>query len=609
MRLAERFGKKKMILGGVGLAVLLLALVYLSLGLYFNSHFWFRTTINGVKCSGRSVVQAERLIAEKINGYELRLKERDGGTELIKGTDIGLEAKFDGKISQELEKRSGFSWITSIFEKTNIELEAMVRYNESGFDEILEDFISRKAKNSREPKDAYIAEYKKGVGFEIVPEEEGTLLDEAAFREALHTAVINLQSSISLADSGCYVSPGVVADSEELLNLQKEMNSYTKAGIAYESGSTRMKLDGDTIGSWLYVTEEHTIAVDETKAAEFVKKLGESFDTAYKTRSFQTSYGSTVSLTRNEYGWYVDPEGELEQLTADIREGKQVTREPVYQQTAKSHGEKDYGDTYAEVNLTAQHMFFYKDGKLVLETDFVSGDVAKNRVTPTGAYSVTYTQKDKVLRGADYATPVSFWMPFNGGVGFHDATWRKDFGGNYYKTNGSHGCINMPYSAAKKLFSYLKTGDAVFVYELPGTESDKSLAQDAAAEVTKLIKAIGSVTLNSSEAIKVARTAYDALNDMGKSYVKNYTVLTSAETAYAGLLTEEETQQATAQAKSEAQAVIKAIEAIGEVTPEKKAMIETARSKYNALTETARQYVTNYEVLEAAEKELAGLGY
>ncbi len=553
MKLVERFGKKKAILGIAGLIVAFLVIVYLGLSLFFNNHFWFRTTINGVKGSCRSVAKVEKLIAEEIDGYQLRLEERGGGTEILKSADIGLEPRFDGSLTRELKKRSGFGWIISIFKSTHIEIEAMVSYDETRFEEAVEGLVCLKAEDSREPKDAYISEYKKGVGFEIVLEDEGNLLDETAFREALHTAVVNLQESLSLEDSGCYVNPRFRADSEELLALQKEMNSYASAGITYEAGSTRVVLSGETIGEWLGVTEEHTVAIDESKASEFVKKLGESFNTAYKTRSFQTSYGSAVTLKRNEYGWYVDPDGELEQLAADIREGKQVTREPVYQQTAKSHGEKDYGNTYAEVNLTAQHMFFYKDGELILETDFVSGDVAKNRVTPTGAYSVTYTQKDKVLRGADYATPVTFWMPFNGGVGFHDATWRKDFGGNNYKTNGSHGCINMPYSAAKKLFSYLKTGDAVFVYELPGTESAKGLAQDAAAEVTKLIKAIGNVTLDSSEAIKAARTAYDNLNEMGKGYVKNYDALTSAEATYASLVVEQEKQQATAPPESDKQ--------------------------------------------------------
>lgn len=120
-----------------------------------------------------------------------------------------------------------------------------------------------------------------------------------------------------------------------------------------------------------------------------------------------------------------------------------------------------------EVNLTAQHLIYYKDGKVVVDSDFVSGDVAKRRRLPTGAYGLYYKERNRTLRGQGYASPVSFWMPFNGGVGFHDAKWRGSFGGDYYKWKGSHGCVNLPYSAAKTLFENIESGCAVLVYTLP----------------------------------------------------------------------------------------------------------------------------------------------
>ena len=112
------------------------------------------------------------------------------------------------------------------------------------------------------------------------------------------------------------------------------------------------------------------------------------------------------------------------------------TREPVYLQTAASHDGPDYGSTYAEVNLTAQHLIFYKDGQKVLESDFVSGNVSRGHTTPPGIFSITYKQRDAVLKGEGYASPVKFWMPFNGGIGFHDASWRSSFGGSIYKSGG-----------------------------------------------------------------------------------------------------------------------------------------------------------------------------
>ena len=124
-----------------------------------------------------------------------------------------------------------------------------------------------------------------------------------------------------------------------------------------------------------------------------------------------------------------------------------------------------------EVNLTAQHLFFYKDGKRILESDFVSGNVSKKFGTPTGTYPVQYKQNDATLVGEDYETPVKYWMPFNKNIGFHDASWRSKFGKDIYLTNGSHGCINMPPANAKKMFQNIQRGVAVVVYKLPGTET------------------------------------------------------------------------------------------------------------------------------------------
>lgn len=602
-----KIGKKKWIILAVGIAVAVLAAVYLALGFYFRSHFWFRTIINGVDCSGKSVTEVEEVIRGEIGRYEIKLKERGGETEVIRGSDIGLSPVFDGSLDKELRSRSGFAWPASLFRTTTLEFETMVDYREDLFPEVVGALECLKPENNRKPENAYLSEYKPGVGYEIVPEKEGTLLDGELLKAALRKAIIGLKGSLSLEEEGCYAEPEIRSDNPELTALLKEMNAFVSTAIIYEFGGATEVLDGEAIHKWLSVTDEKEITIDEEQVGEYVKELAEKYDTASKARSFTTSYGPTVTLYTNAYGWRIDREGETEQLLTDIREGNKISREPVYKQTARSRGSQDHGGTYVEINLTAQHLYFYKNGGLVVESDFVSGNLAKGWDTPPGAFGLTYKQRDAVLRGEDYRTPVDFWMPFNGGIGLHDATWRSDFGGNYYKTGGSHGCINLPYGVAKTIFENIESGDAVFVYELSGTESGKAQAQDAAAGVTDAINAIGDVTLDSAGAVQAARAAYDELNDTAKGYVKNYDALVNAEAAYAGLVAEQQAQQAAAQAQSQARPVIDAIGAIGEVTLDKKAAVEGARSLYSALPEEAKPYVTNLNVLIAAEARVQEL--
>ena len=127
-------------------------------------------------------------------------------------------------------------------------------------------------------------------------------------------------------------------------------------------------------------------------------------------------------------------------------------REPIYESRGATHDGYDFGQTYIEVDLATQHLYFYKDGKVIIDSPFVSGNVSKNYTTPPGLFEVYYKQKDRVLKGEDYATPVKYWMPFNGGIGLHDADWRSKFGGTIYQTNGSHGCINLPPKVAAQVY-------------------------------------------------------------------------------------------------------------------------------------------------------------
>jgi hypothetical protein len=193
-------------------------------------------------------------------------------------------------------------------------------------------------------------------------------------------------------------------------------------------------------------------------------------------------------------------------------------------------------------------------------------------------------------------------MPFNGDIGLHDATWQSSFGGTRYKDGyGSHGCVNLPLSAAATIFSYVKAGFPVLMYDLPGTETLDTATQQAVDNCKNAINAIGIVSTGSGDLINAARSQYDALSDSGKAYVDNYQVLVDAETAYA-----QAWQGLSAIAnQSAANDVIAKINAIGSpITADSKAAIEAAESAYAALSSSAKSLVTNYGVLLQARQIL-----
>jgi lipoprotein-anchoring transpeptidase ErfK/SrfK len=131
-----------------------------------------------------------------------------------------------------------------------------------------------------------------------------------------------------------------------------------------------------------------------------------------------------------------------------------VTTEEKYQKPI----DPTIGNTYVEIDLSAQHLYLVVDGKEVMDTAIVTGDEKKGFSTPAGVFSIYSMEKKRYLRGPGYKVWVEYWMPFNGGIGLHDAAWRSKFGGEIYKKNGSHGCINMPRSKAKILYGYAYVG-------------------------------------------------------------------------------------------------------------------------------------------------------
>ena len=154
----------------------------------------------------------------------------------------------------------------------------------------------------------------------------------------------------------------------------------------------------------------------------------------------------------------------MKQIISDIESGIETEREPIYTLKGSVRGENDYGNTYVEIDLTNQKVYLYVDGVQLASSSCVTGNISKGHTTPPGIFPLTYKQKNAVLRGPGYASPVKFWMPFNKGIGLHDASWRGSFGGSIYKTNGSHGCINLPYDMAKTLYDHVYQGMPVICY-------------------------------------------------------------------------------------------------------------------------------------------------
>ena len=115
---------------------------------------------------------------------------------------------------------------------------------------------------------------------------------------------------------------------------------------------------------------------------------------------------------------------------------------------------------YVNVFISKQRLDYYENNKLVLTTPITSG---AHNATKTGKFTIKNKARNTTLKGEDYVSFVKYWMGYGGGYGLHDASWRRRFGTSDYKTNGSHGCINMPTKAAKELYDRIEVGTPVYI--------------------------------------------------------------------------------------------------------------------------------------------------
>lgn len=442
-----------------GIVAGLFACAYFGGAIYYRTHFFNGTIIQGYDCSNMTVDEAEKLITDSIENYEFKIKERNGESESIKGTDIDLDINSIGKVSDLKAKQNPLQWLTDRDNK-KLGLDISLSMNEEKLAAQVENLkcVSESRSNMQEAVSQII--YQSDNTYSI-PDDGKNVVSEKKLFELVRSGMYGLYNDMDLEEEGCYVKK---ADEDKMREALSLMNQYVATKVTYNNGDNPIVLDGTTTNTWIKLNSDYTVSIDEEKVGEYVKYLASVYNTIGTSRPFTTSNGNQITISGGDYGWWVNTGAEKSALIEIIKSGQTTEREPVYFQTAATHGNVDIGNTYVEIDLSAQHLWYYHDGAVVVSTDFVSGDPTKGYATPTGVYSITYKERNATLKGEGYSSPVNFWMPFNGGVGLHDASWRSSFGGSIYNGGGSHGCINLPYSAAQTIFGSISKGDPVIVY-------------------------------------------------------------------------------------------------------------------------------------------------
>jgi hypothetical protein len=452
----------------IGLMILGLALIYIGISIYFMSHFFIGTEINGYESQLKNIEEVKSYMKEYSENYTLTLKERLNREETISASEIGLSFADDGKIEAIKKEQNGFLWVTAIWKDYTYEKAVSFQYDEEKLQEKFESLDCFDKDKIVKPKNAYPRYSKYNKKYIIVNEVAGNLVKEDQLKEEIINAIQGDEYTIDLEKADCYENPEYDRENEKVVKANKKLNKYIGAQITYDMGYTKEVVDVDRIHNWLSVDDNYKVTIDKEKIRSFMTEMGEKYNTVGKTRSFTTPGGSTISVSGGTYGWRLNQEDETDALYKLVKKGSVKEKEPLYLQEGKKRDENgdDIGDTYIAISISSQYMWYYKNGSCVLSTSVVTGDSSKGRSTPTGVYAIAYKQRNHTMKGDGYTAFVNYWLPYYEyrGIGIHDATWRSSFGGSIYQGNGSHGCVNTPYSVMQSLYEMVEAGTPVVVY-------------------------------------------------------------------------------------------------------------------------------------------------
>lgn len=444
-----------------GVAVAALAGGYVGMSIYYNNHFFPNSSVNGQDVTRLKKPQAAAVLADGAFDYSFTVTTRTGAKYEILGDEFDYSFEKSGSVEEFLDKQNGWSWISNISKKHEYEITTTTSYSEDKLRQAASKLECFDEENQIPPTDARIE--KSDGEIKVIKESQGDEIVVDVALEKIISAVADGKNSVTFGDD-CYKKPAITSQSEEITSVMDKVNKCYSASITYVIGEDTEVLDSETIKTWISIDDNNELIINEAEAAEFAQKLASKYNTYGDRRKFKTSEGDVIEIGGGDYGWVIDKPKEANQIIEDIKAGKEISRDPIYSQVANVPGLNDIGDSYVEIDYTNQHVYYYKEGKLVFDSDVVTGNISRNNGSPDGVFKVVYKKSPATLVGEGYSSAVKYFMVFAYNVGFHDATWRSSFGGQIYKTNGSHGCINMPLAKAKELYEILEVDTPVIAY-------------------------------------------------------------------------------------------------------------------------------------------------
>lgn len=459
------------------LSILALLTIYFALALYYRNAFSVCTWINGIYCTGKSVEEVNSELLSQVEAPIVIITDHEGKSHEIDLVKADYQEDYMISLQSYMQKQNPYLWIENMIFQRKHKIYPQVSYDVDKLKLLFYDLLP--IKNELNKEEEYALTYSLEAGYQIHDTLSERLDVDEAFRELCETLERGT-TSLDLRKLSCYYDLPLNEEQMKLSELWGKIDDFQNCDLVYDMGqdenSEKYYFSAGIMAKLLLtedgipvLDEDANLVLDENAVKQCVSTIAELYDTYGKDRAFQSTRGDVVVVSGGTYGSAINQKAEVEFLMDNLLKhqmhtGFEQIHIPTYTREAPIRGLNDIGNTYVEVDMTEQMLYYYQDGELMLETAVVTGNMRRKYDTPAGVNFVYNKQKNRILRGPGYASPVDYWMPVNKGIGIHDADWRSEFGGEIYKTNGSHGCINVPPEVMPELYDMVTIGTPVIMF-------------------------------------------------------------------------------------------------------------------------------------------------
>ncbi|MGL6009365.1 MAG: L,D-transpeptidase [Culicoidibacterales bacterium] len=436
-----------------------LAMIYGAGVWYFQTHFLPGQIIQNIEVGLQEQTAAIAAIDAEIANQKVTIEAVDSQVEATLD-QLGVQIQSQTLVEQTFEQQNAWLWPIQI-----LEVEATETQEYQVETEKLTEALFALGITNPEGKiptsNAGIT--KTETGFTLNDEVSGTLLNAEKASELVQAALIHGETTISVVEA----QEQPTLSGAELEPIIDEANAMIQAQQTLTIREEKLVFEPSQLINWVGINEMNEIYVDDEAIWSYIESLVSDYTVM---GSASTLNAATMQQNGGMSGSTIEVNQTTAALVNAIRSGATQTVSASMQTISSPTQIQGVGNTYVQISLTDQNLWYYQDGKMIIDQAVVTGDDTQGWGTITGVYSIQAKERNAVLEGYsygwDYSVPVDYWMPIHSdGTGIHDASWHSTFGGSVYLGNGSHGCINLPPAVAEQLFNAVSVGTPVVIYK------------------------------------------------------------------------------------------------------------------------------------------------